>query len=133
MNAIGIIELTSIARGIYATDLMIKSAFIDVASATPVCPGKYLTIVHGEVSAVNTAITVGCNAADAALKTAAIEAMELRLASGLSGKGYFTFTGDVSAVEAAISAGKAIALEKGLLVDVEIIPSPTKKLIETIF
>lgn len=97
MNAIGIIELTSIARGIYATDLMIKSAFIDVASATPVCPGKYLTIVHGEVSAVNTAITVGCNAADAALKTA-------------------------------ISAGKAIALEKGLLVDVEIIPSPTKKI-----
>lgn len=180
-KAIGMIELTSIARGIYATDLMIKAAFVDVASATPVCPGKYIAIVYGDVGAVQNAVSVGMEtageflvdsivipnihpdvfpaitatsmpekiralgimesfsiatmiiAADAALKAAAVQAMELRLGSGLGGKAYFTFTGEVSAVDSAVRAGKAIALEKGLLVDVETIPSPSKKLIETLF
>ena len=180
-KAIGMIELTSIARGIYATDLMIKAAVVEVASATPVCPGKYIAIVYGDVGAVENAVNVGIEAsdeylvdsiiipnihkdvfpaitatsmpehikalgimesfsiatmiiaADAALKSAAIEAMELRLGSGLGGKAYFTFTGEVSAVESAISSGKEVALEKGLLVDVEIIASPSKKLIDTLF
>ncbi|MBP2662681.1 MAG: PduT-like ethanolamine utilization protein [Firmicutes bacterium] len=72
-------------------------------------------------------------AADAALKAADIQALELRLGSGLGGKAYFTFTGDVAAVEAGIEAGKAIVVEKGLLVDIEVIPSPAEKLWTTLF
>ncbi|MBP2643119.1 MAG: PduT-like ethanolamine utilization protein [Firmicutes bacterium] len=180
-RAIGMIELTSIARGIYATDLMLKTAYVDVVSATPVCPGKYIAIVHGDVAAVESSISVGVEtageylvdsfilpnvhqavfpaitattmpdgigalgimesfslssmiiAADAALKAADIQALELRLGHGLGGKAYFTFTGDVAAVEAGIEAGKAIALEKGLLVDIEVIPSPAEKLWTTLF
>ncbi|SMC70471.1 BMC domain-containing protein [Sporomusa malonica] len=180
-RAIGMIELTSIARGIYATDLMLKTAYVEVVSATAVCPGKFIAIVHGDVSAVESSISVGVEtageylvdsfvlanvhqavfpaitattmpdgtgalgimesfslssmiiAADAALKAADIQALELRLGSGLGGKAYFTFTGDVAAVQAGIEAGKAIVVEKGLLVDVEVIPSPAKKLWTTLF
>lgn len=180
-RAIGMIELTSIAKGIYATDLMLKTAYVDVVSATPVCPGKYIAIVHGDVAAVESSISIGVEtageylvdsfilpnvhpavfpaitattlpegsgalgimesfsvasmiiAADAALKAADIQALELRLGSGLGGKAYFTFTGDVAAVQAGIDAGKDIVLEKGLLVDIEVIPSPAEKLWTSLF
>ncbi|QDR82449.1 BMC domain-containing protein [Sporomusa termitida] len=180
-RAIGMIELTSIARGIYATDLMLKTAYVEVVSATPVCPGKYIAIVQGDVAAVESSINTGIEsageylvdsfilpnvhqavfpaitattmpdgtgalgimeafslasmiiAADAALKAADIQALELRLGSGLGGKAYFTFTGDVAAVEAGIEAGKAIVLEKGLLVDIEVIPAPSDKLWASLF
>lgn len=58
--------------------------------------------------------------------------MELRLGSGLGGKAFFTFTGDVAAVESATEAGKKFIQEKGLLVDIEVIPSPAKKLWEAL-
>lgn len=68
-------------------------------------------------------------AADAILKTADVQALELRLGNGIGGKAYFTFTGDVAAVETSIEAGKTLAQEKGLLVNAEIIPSPSDRLI----
>lgn len=180
-SAIGMIELTSIARGITATDLMLKTAYVEVVSATPVCPGKYIAIVKGDVAAVESSVQVGAEtageylvdsfilpnvhpgvfpaitatsmpdgigalgimecfslasmiiAADAALKAADVQALELRLGSGLGGKAYFTFTGDVAAVEAGIEAGKAIALDKGLLVETEVIPAPAERLWEALF
>ncbi|GAB6181261.1 BMC domain-containing protein [Desulfotomaculum defluvii] len=180
-RAIGMIELSSIARGIYAADLMLKTAYVDVVSATSVCPGKYIAIVHGDVAAVESSISAGIEAAgeylidsfilpnvhpavfpaitattmpdktgalgimesfsmssmiiaaDAALKAADIQALELRLGRGLSGKAYFTFTGDVAAVQASVEAGKTLIIEKGLLVDVEVIPSPSDKLWPTLF
>lgn len=180
-RAIGMIELTSIARGIYATDQMLKIAYVEVVSATPVCPGKYIAIVQGDVAAVESSISAGVaiageylvdsfilpnvhqavfpaitsttmpdgigalgimesfslasmiTAADAALKAADIQALELRLGSGLGGKAYFTFTGDVAAVEVGVEAGKAIALENGLLVNTEVIPSPSDRLWTSLF
>lgn len=71
-------------------------------------------------------------AADAILKAAKVEAIELRLGNGLGGKAFFTFTGAVGAVEASIKAGKGVAEEKGLLVNAEIIASPSKRLIPTL-
>ena len=68
------------------------------------------------------------HSADAALKAADIQGVELRLGSGLGGKAYFTFTGDVAAVEAAADAGKALVRDSGLLVDIEVIPSPAERL-----
>ena len=70
--------------------------------------------------------------ADQILKAADVESIELRLGNGLGGKSYFTFTGDVSAVQAGSSAGVAIAKEKGLLVNSEVIPSPSHRLIESL-
>jgi len=72
-------------------------------------------------------------AADAILKAANLEAIELRLGNGLGGKAYFTFTGDVAAVQAGVEAGKAMVEEKGLLVNAEVIASPSDRLIESLF
>ena len=71
-------------------------------------------------------------AADAILKAAELEPIELRLGNGLGGKAFFTFTGDVAAVQTGIDAGKALAEEKGLLVNAEVIPAPSEKLIASL-
>jgi microcompartment protein CcmL/EutN len=181
LTAIGMIELTSIARGFGAADAMIKAADVEILAATAVCPGKYFIIVHGNVSSVESSVKAGkaiageylvdefvlanvhpavfpaitatttlteidalgilesfsiatmIVAADEALKAANVFAIELRLGSGLGGKSYFTMTGDVSAVEAAVSAGAASAIQKGLLVEKVVIPSPAKELISVIY
>lgn len=63
-------------------------------------------------------------AADAAVKTANVQLVEVRLAMGLGGKGYCLMTGDVAAVNAAVEAGASLAAQSGLLVDRVVIPGP---------
>ena len=70
--------------------------------------------------------------ADQILKAAELQAIELRLGNGLGGKAYFTYTGDVAAVRAGTDAGEAIAQEKGLLVNSEVIPSPSELLVPSL-
>lgn len=70
--------------------------------------------------------------ADHILKAAELQAIELRLGNGLGGKAYFTYTGDVAAVRAGTDAGEAIAQEKGLLVNSEVIPSPSELLVPSL-
>jgi microcompartment protein CcmL/EutN len=180
-SAIGVVEFTSVARGIFTADQMVKVSDVEIVTASSSCPGKYIAIVHGDVAAVQDSVKTGERiaeeyfvdsmiipnvspevfpaitgttmpekiqalgvmesfsiatmilAADAALKAANVEAIELRLGNGLGGKAFFTFTGNVAAVEASIEAGREIAEEKGLLVNAEIIPSPSERFIPCLF
>lgn len=180
MRAIGMVEFNSIARGIYVADQMVKISDVEIATAAPTCPGKYIAIVYGDVAAVEASVQIGERmaeeffvdsllipnvdagvfpaitgatmpervqavgiiesfslatmivCADAVLKAAEVEAIELRLGNGLGGKAYFTFTGDVAAVKAGNDAGVAVAQEQGLLVNAEVIPSPSDLLIPTL-
>ena len=50
------IEFKTVASGITATDRMLKTADVSVVQAGPVCPGKYLATIAGEISAVKSAI-----------------------------------------------------------------------------
>jgi microcompartment protein CcmL/EutN len=50
-----ITEFKSVSRGIQVTDSMAKSAKIIILQASTLCPGKYLTIAEGEISALNSA------------------------------------------------------------------------------
>ncbi len=68
-------------------------------------------------------------AADAAVKAAQVELVNIHLAMAIGGKGYVTLTGEVGAVEAAVDAGSAIIEGKGLLVDKVVIPSPRVEII----
>ena len=70
--------------------------------------------------------------ADAILKAADLEPIELRLGNGLGGKALFVFTGDVAAVQSGIDARNEVAADKSLLVNSEIIPSPSKLLISSL-
>lgn len=57
-NAIGIIELGSIYKGFAVQDAVLKSANVEKLIARTICSGKYLMIVRGNVSDVETAISI---------------------------------------------------------------------------
>ena len=62
-NAIGIVELSSIAAGYLAEDAMLKAADVEVLIARTICPGKFLVIVGGSVSAVGASLDAAGNVA----------------------------------------------------------------------
>jgi microcompartment protein CcmL/EutN len=67
--------------------------------------------------------------ADAAVKAANVQLIEIRLAMALGGKAFVTMTGNVSAVEAAVSAAAEMVGRKGMLVNKVVIPSPRPELL----
>ena len=171
-NAIGIVEMSSIAKGYLACDAMLKAAEVDLVLARTICPGKYMALIKGEVAAVSASVSAGENAgdeavidtfvipnvhdqvfpaltavnpigvvdalgiietfsvaslieaADAAVKAAQVQLIELRIAMAIGGKAFCTLTGEVAAVTAAVEAGAYIASQKGLLVNKIVIPHP---------
>ena len=178
--AIGMVEFSSIARGIYAADQMVKISEVEIVTAQTICPGKYIALVEGDVAAVQDSVHIGekfageyfvdslvipnvhhgifpaitgatmpehvtalgifetfsvatmITATDQILKAAELEAIEIRLGTGLGGKSFFTFTGDVAAVETGVEAGRGVAETKGLMVDAEVIPSPSDRLVPSV-
>lgn len=176
-NAIGVVELNSIAKGVEAADLMLKASSVELLESKSICPGKYMIIIVGDVSAVESSLEVGVEAsrsfyvdhvlipnvhegvvqairgipantdfgaigvleffsttgsiyaADAAVKAAGVNIVDMRLGYAIGGKSFVTLTGDLSAIEAAVSAGKAVGEERGLLFNVATIPSPNEQLI----
>ena len=57
-QAIGVIELKSIAKGIEACDIALKSAGIRLVTSHATCPGKYEIIVTGGIADVTAALDV---------------------------------------------------------------------------
>ena len=51
-RAIGLIETISIAGGIEAADAMVKKASVKLFLARPICPGKFIVLIGGDVEAV---------------------------------------------------------------------------------
>ena len=65
--AIGLVELSSVARGMWLCDLMVKKAAIRLVRSSTVHPGKYLIVFRGGVGEVEEAIQVGFDHAGDAL------------------------------------------------------------------
>lgn len=181
MNALGMIEVTSIPKGVEAGDAMLKAATVELISAQSICAGKYIVIVTGEVAAVEESVAAGktvagqklidsmvishvhpqvpkainaCNeigdvaaigvmeafslcaavvAADAAVKAADVELIDIRLGRGLGGKAFITMTGDVAAVRASVEAGENMPECKGLLAESIVIPHPHPDMIRALY
>ncbi|MDO5310419.1 MAG: BMC domain-containing protein [Clostridia bacterium] len=179
-KAIGMAEYQTVSAGIKAADLMIKTAEVEVIEAQVVCPGKYIVIITGELSAVRASVDAAQNtlgekmidkfvlgnpdetllpaiygvnevknknalgtmetfnvaamivAADAAVKTAEVELIEMRLARGMCGKSYMLITGEVAAVTAALENAEKAAGDKGMFLDSSVIANPDEKLWETV-
>jgi len=55
---LAIVEFKSTARGLFVTDAMLKAADVKLVLASSLCPGKYLTIVEGETSAVESSLRI---------------------------------------------------------------------------
>lgn len=58
-KAIGLVELKSTPIGIQTADEMLKAANVELILSNPVCPGKYMILVSGDVGAVNSSVQVG--------------------------------------------------------------------------
>lgn len=176
--ALGMIEYKSVARGIVSCDAMVKKAPVRIIESHAICPGKYITIIAGEVADVDEAMKAGIEAgkdmviadlflpyiheqiipamagathietfaavgiietfsvatcvwaADIAAKTTPIKLVEIRLANGLGGKGYFIMTGELADVEVSLEAAKNHASKEGMLAACELIASPHPDLIQ---
>jgi microcompartment protein CcmL/EutN len=61
IRSIALIELNSIAREIGTADIMLKSAEVRLLFSKPVCCGKFIILVTGEVAAVKMAQESGVN------------------------------------------------------------------------
>jgi microcompartment protein CcmL/EutN len=59
IEALGLVELNSIAAGVETCDEMVKVAPVALIAAMTICPGKYIALVGGEVSAVESSVTRG--------------------------------------------------------------------------
>ena len=174
LKAIAMIELNSIAKGVEAGDEMLKTADVDLIMAQPICAGKYMVLVSGDVDSVERAAEVGKEvageflvddfvipnvhssvfpaltattriqdidslavietfsvassimAADAAVKAADVDIIEIRCATGLGGKSFFYLTGDVASLNSAVEAGIDVLQGTGLILSHVVIPSPSR-------
>jgi microcompartment protein CcmL/EutN len=170
-EAIAVLELATISRGIVVLDQMAKRAATDIIGARTISPGRYLIVLSSSVGELEEAVAAGVAtakedlvdqvllrdphdglrdalasrlsldldesmaiietttvsaailAADRALKSAEVRLLELRLGSGISGKGVFTLTGSLHMIEAARDVvNETLGVEK--LVRVELIAQP---------
>ncbi|HZT28565.1 MAG TPA: BMC domain-containing protein [Bryobacteraceae bacterium] len=100
-----------------------ESIFAAIAGTTKVEALEALGIVE------SFSVASLIEAADAAVKAANVELIEVRLAMALGGKAFFSLTGDVAAVQSAVEAGARVVGEKGLLVNKVVIAHPRPELL----
>jgi len=127
----------SLRRGIeVAADTLLDSLFIPQLHEQ-VLPAIAGTAGMGDEDAVGVIETLtaasAIEAADAAAKAAAVRIRDLRLANGIGGKGVVYLTGTVSNVQAAVEAGRALALRKSLLARSVVVPRLHEQMKERLF
>lgn len=55
-KAIGMVEMTTVSSGFTAADEMAKAAEVEILQAEVTCPGKFVVLVTGELSAVRASV-----------------------------------------------------------------------------
>ena len=60
-KAIGMVEYKTVSAGVTAADAMVKTAEVDIIEAQTVCPGKYIALISGSLSAVKAAVDAAKN------------------------------------------------------------------------
>jgi microcompartment protein CcmL/EutN len=114
-------------------DLMIHKLFLPYVhrSIVPAIIGTNTIQNYKTIGVVETFSLASCVvAADLAAKATPVEIVELRLAQGLGGKGYFVMTGEQSDVEASLEVAKKHVAAEGMLADAVMIENPHSEVIE---
>ena len=124
MITIGFLELNSIAKGILAADLMLKAADIRLIAARPGCPGKYQILISGEVSAVESSLDAGEEAARTCvidrlliprIHPQVIDAINMAVPvpelKALGVLEFFSITGAITAADSAVKAANVTLIE----------------------
>jgi len=121
---------TVIGTGMVIDTFVIPNVHKDVFPAISGVTQVKMLEALGIVEAFSVASLI--EAADAAVKTARVQLIEIRLAMALGGKAFVTMTGDVAAVRSAVDSAAAVCSERGLLVNKVVIPNPRKELLNEI-
>ncbi len=50
------VEFKTVSSGVRAADLMIKTSSVEIMQASVVCPGKYIVLITGDLSAVQASV-----------------------------------------------------------------------------
>ncbi|PCJ19062.1 MAG: propanediol utilization protein [Candidatus Cloacimonadota bacterium] len=66
-NAIGLLEVSSIARGYEVQDAMLKAADVELMTARSICSGKFMIVIAGQVSEVQASVAHGIDKAKGVL------------------------------------------------------------------
>jgi microcompartment protein CcmL/EutN len=67
LDAIGLLEVSSIALGHVSEDAMLKAADVDLLLARTICSGKFIIVVGGDVAACESAVEAGASHATGGL------------------------------------------------------------------
>ncbi|MGC4114262.1 MAG: BMC domain-containing protein [Myxococcales bacterium] len=115
------LEGVEVAGSLLLDKLFLPQAHADLSPALrgAVVPGFIDSLAIVEIGSVAATLL----AADAALKAAQVRLLKLHLARGIGGKGYFSMTGSLDSIEAAVAAASTIIAPE-LLVNTEVIASP---------
>jgi len=90
IDCIGLIEYRSVAKGLAAADLMLKSSGVELIFSAVLCPGKYVAMVAGDISSVQEAErTVHRNDGEFILSSVVITDVNEQVFAALSGTGHF--------------------------------------------
>lgn len=116
------IEFTAIAVGIRASDAMVKAGPVEVIESHPIDPGKYVTLVTGDVASVEAAVAGGvANAGpDSVVESFVLANLHEQILPALRGQnpvpsrdavGVIETSSSAAVVEAADAACKASAVQ----------------------
>lgn len=127
----------SVAAGTAAAGVKLVDSMV-IASIHPQVPQAINACTEiGRVAAVGVmeafSLCAAVQAADAAVKAADVELMEIRLGRGLGGKSFIVLTGEVAAVRAAVDAAEGREETAGLMNDSVVIPAPHPDMIRALY
>ena len=114
-----------------AGDLVVDKLFLPQAHPLigPAVRGMIGPVVIASLAIVEThTVAATILAADAAAKAAAVDIVEMQLARGLGGKAFFSISGALEDIEAAIEAATSV-VDRARVVGTEIIPAPHEDLL----
>jgi microcompartment protein CcmL/EutN len=119
-----------VARGDLVDQLLIPQVHPGVCEALRRHDKPVGDVDLDAVGVIETTTVASCIvAADIALKEAAVELLELRIANGLGGKSYASMMGEVSDVRSSVQAGSRSAESAGRLARHVVIPKPHPDLV----
>lgn len=118
----------NVGQGYIVNDLVIPNLHAQIYPAMTATNHVTETGALGVVETFDIVSTI--LAADASVKAADVTLCEVRIAMAIGGKAFYTMTGDVAAVEAAVAAGLNSLEGKGLVVHHVVIPRPRPELFQ---
>lgn len=118
------------AESLLIDSLVIPNVDAQVAPAISACTAVEHLNALGIMETYSLCAAV--NAADAAAKAADVDLLEVRLGRGLGGKSFILLTGEVAAVNAAVSAAEGLEETQGLMAKSAVIPSPHPDMLKAI-